>query len=186
VADKLKPMRRVVTGVDAQGRSCVIYDSAAANTKPDPTRPGGGMTEMWCFQNVPVNLAGSKDEGLPPFTHDPPVRGGYLRFVRSLRIPVGYDPANDPTVIPLHEERYDPVTGKGDKGGRQAGRSIVHKTRSIDYGFVASGHRTLVLDEQEIALSKGDFVIELGNYHAWSNPIDDSVMGYVMIGATYD
>ena len=29
-------------------------------------------------------------------------------------------------------------------------------------------------------------MIELGNYHAWSNPDGDSLMGYVMIGATYD
>ena len=62
----------------------------------------------------------------------------------------------------------------------------MHKTRSVDYGFVAAGRRTLVLDDQEVPLGKGDFVIELGNYHAWSNPDGDSLMGYVMIGATYD
>jgi hypothetical protein len=27
----IKPIRRVVTGNDAQGRSCVLYDSAAPN-----------------------------------------------------------------------------------------------------------------------------------------------------------
>ena len=122
----------------------------------------------------------------PPFTHDPPQHGAFLRFVRSLRIPHGYDPAKDPHAIPLHAPVFDPVTGRGDKGGRQAGRSVVHKTRSVDYGFVAAGRRTLILDEQEVPLGKGDFVIELGNYHAWSNPEDDSLMGYVMIGATYD
>jgi hypothetical protein len=185
MADELK-MRRVVTGNDAQGRSCVLYDSAAPNVRPDVTRRGGGMVEFWCFDAMPVDISGTRDDGQPPFTHDPPMTGGYLRFVRSLQVPPGYDPATDPDAIPLHEPIEDPVTGKGDKGGRQAGRSIVHKTRSLDYGFVAKGHRTLVLDEQELQLTKGNFVIELGNYHAWHNPIDDSLMGYVMIGATYD
>jgi hypothetical protein len=185
MADELT-MRRVVTGHDAQGRSCVIYDSAAPNLKADPARPGGGMVEFWCWRSTPVPLSGNRDDGQPPFNADPPQQGGFLRFVRSLRVPPGYDPAKDPDAIPLHEPHEDPETGRGDKGGRQAGRSIVHKTRSVDYGFVAGGHRTLILDDQELPLSKGDVVIELGNYHAWSNPTDDSLMGYVMIGATYE
>ena len=48
------------------------------------------------------------------------------------------------------------------------------------------GQRTLILDKQEVALQKGDVVIQLGDYHAWGNPVDDSIMGYVMIGGTYD
>jgi len=184
--DEYKPMRRVVTGHDAQGRSCVLYDSTAPNARPDPARRGGGMTQIWCFPAMPVALAGNRDDGQPPFTHDPPQHGGFLRFVRSLKVPPGYDPAKDPHAVPLHAPLEDPMTGRGEKGGRQAGRSIVHKTRSVDYGFVASGQRTLVLDEQELPLRKGDVVIELGNYHAWSNPADDSLMGYVMIGATYE
>ena len=186
MTEEFKPMRRVVTGHNAQGQSCVLYDSAAPNARPDAARPGGGMVEFWCFDQVPVALGGHRDDGQPPFTHDPPQHGAFLRFVRSLRIPPGYDPAKDPHAIPPHEPVFDPVTGRGDKGGRQAGRSVVHKTRSVDYGFVATGRRTLILDEQEVSLGKGDFVIELGNYHAWSNPDGDSLMGYVMIGATYD
>jgi hypothetical protein len=144
------------------------------------------MAEIWCLRAVPVDLGGRRDDGQPPFNNDPPQTGGFLRFVKSLRVPVGYDPAKDPHALPLHAPIEDAETGRGEKGGRQAGRSIVHKTRSVDYGFVASGHRTLVLENAELPLSKGDFVIELGNYHAWSNPIDDSLMGYVMIGATYE
>ncbi len=35
MVEGIKPIRRVVTGNDAQGRSCVLYDSAA---------PGPGLT----------------------------------------------------------------------------------------------------------------------------------------------
>src|SRR5581483_11724751 len=94
-----KPMRRVVTGHDAHGRSCVLFDSAAPNVKPDPARTGGGMTELWCFRAVPVDLTGRRDDGAPPFNNDPPQNGAFLRFVRSLRVPPGYDPAKDPHAI---------------------------------------------------------------------------------------
>ena len=32
--NRMKPVRRVVTGNDAHGRSCVIYDGPAPNTVP--------------------------------------------------------------------------------------------------------------------------------------------------------
>ena len=35
MTDTPKPIRRVVTGNDAQGRSCVLFDSAAPNVNPD-------------------------------------------------------------------------------------------------------------------------------------------------------
>ena len=34
MADEQKSIRRVVTGNDAQGRSCVLFDSAAPNVNP--------------------------------------------------------------------------------------------------------------------------------------------------------
>ena len=34
MTDTPKPIRRVVTGNDAQGRSCVLFDSAAPNVNP--------------------------------------------------------------------------------------------------------------------------------------------------------
>ena len=186
MTEEFKPMRRVVTGHNAQG------NPACSTTAPRRIRGRmrRGRAAAWSNSGASIRcrctLGGNRDDGAPPFTHDPPQHGAFLRFVRSLRIPPGYDPAKDPHAIPLHEPVFDPVTGRGDKGGRQAGRSVVHKTRSVDYGFVAAGRRTLVLDAQEVPLGKGDFVIELGNYHAWSNPDGDSLMGYVMIGATYD
>jgi len=65
------------------------------------------------------------------------------------------------------------------------GMSGMHKTRSVDYGFLAKGTRSLVLDDVEISMEPGDICVQLGNYHAWANRTDNSLMGYVMIGADF-
>ena len=181
-----RSFRRVVTGVNADGKSYVVADSDAPNSRPNPVVPGTGMTEFWCFAGVPIDLRDDTDFGLPPFTNDPPQYGAFLRYVESAKVPDNYDPENDPTASPLHEPKFDPKTGRGERGGRNKGKSPVHMTRSVDYGFMIDGQRTLILDKQKIALQKGDVVIQLGDYHAWGNPEDDSIMGYVMIGGTYD
>ena len=181
-----RPMRRVVVGEDAAGRSRVVQDSHAANVRPDPAGRAGGMTEQWCLPEIPVRLAARHDYGTPPFSLHPPQRGAFLRFVESLAAPPGYDPAADPHAEPPHEPVEDPATGRGDRGGRRAGMSGMHKTRSVDYGFVARGARSLVVDDDERAMAPGDICVQLGNYHAWANRSGGSVMGYVMIGADFD
>ena len=180
------PMRRVVVGEDDAGRSRVVHDGRASNLRPDPAGRAGGMTEMWCLPELPVRLAEGQDYGTPPFSLHPPQHGAFLRFVESLAAPPGYDPANDPHARPMHEPVEYPETGRGDRGGRQAGMSGMHKTRSVDYGFVAGGARSLVVDDDERAMAPGDICVQLGNYHAWANRTGDSVMGYVMIGADFD
>ena len=44
MAHPLKPIRRVVTGNDADGKSGVLWDSAAPNANPGPIRPGTGAS----------------------------------------------------------------------------------------------------------------------------------------------
>ena len=177
-------MRRVVVGNDTDGKSGVIFDSDASNLKPDPNRFGGGMIEHWCWLS-PIVVSGNEDKGRPPFNIHPPQSGGFLRFVQSLKAPPGYKVENDPNAVPLHEPIEDPVLERGDRGGKHAGMSGMHKTRSVDYGFVAKGTRSLVLDDSELSMEPGDICVQLGNYHAWANRTDNSLMGYVMIGADF-
>src|SRR5688572_1995085 len=83
MTDSIKPVRRVVTGNDAQGRSCVLYDSAAPNVNPGAIRPGTCMTDVWVYETCPVRLAGDRDDGRLPFSFEPPHEGGHLRIVQS-------------------------------------------------------------------------------------------------------
>ena len=99
MADGIKPIRRVVTGNDAQGRSCVLYDSAAPNVNANAFKKGTGMTDIWVFHNCPAVISGERDDGNLPFHFEPPHHGGHLRIVQSSGKPKDYDPAKDPAFI---------------------------------------------------------------------------------------
>ncbi len=50
--------------------------------------------------------------------------------------------------------------------------ALMHATDTIDYLVVLSGEVTLVLEEGEVALGPGDFVVDRGVVHGWRNPHD--------------
>ena len=59
MTDTPKPIRRVVTGNDAQGRSGVLFDSAAPNVNPGAIVRGTCMTDIWVYKHSPAPIAGS-------------------------------------------------------------------------------------------------------------------------------
>ena len=105
MSNRIKPIRRVVTGNDAQGRSCVLWDSDAPNVNPGAIRPGTCMTDVWVYQQCPAPISGDRDDGKLPFSFEPPEAGGHLRIVQSPGKPAGYEPREDKTAIPLHEPK---------------------------------------------------------------------------------
>lgn len=185
MAAQLKPIRRVVTGNDAMGRSRVLFDSAAPNANPAAIRPGAGMTDIWVYATCPAVISGERDDGNLPFNFEPPENGGHLRIVQSQARPAGYDPASDKTAVPLHEPRQRPG-GTWDKGGANAFSSPVHKSETVDYGIVLEGERVMLLDDGERVMKPGDIVVQIGNWHGWSNPREGSLMAFVMMGAKFE
>jgi len=104
----LKPIRRAVTGNDAQGGSRVLFDGPAPNVNPRAVSPGAGMTDVWVFDRCPALVSGERDDGHLPFSFEPPEHGGHLRVVQSQgRLP-GYDPSRDASAVPVHEPRQRP------------------------------------------------------------------------------
>ena len=83
MAEGIKPIRRVVTGNDAQGRSRVVYDSAAPGVKASAFKKGTAMTDIWQFDRCPAPLSGERDDGNLPFHFEPRYYQGYTR--RNLR-----------------------------------------------------------------------------------------------------
>src|SRR5690349_6603436 len=83
MAEKLRPIRRVVTGNDERGRSRVLFDGPAPNVNPGAVAPSAGMTDLWVFHDCPASLSGDRDDGNLPFHFEPPERGGHLRIVQS-------------------------------------------------------------------------------------------------------
>ena len=185
MANKLKPIHRVVTGNDANGRSGVLLDSAAPNVNPGAIRPGTCMTDVWVYETCPANISGERDDGRLPFNFEPPATGGHLRIVQSPARPAGYDPAQDKTAVPLHEPRQR-HGGTWDRGGANAYSSPVHKSETVDYGILLEGERVLLLDDGERVMKPGDVVVQLGNWHGWTNPREGSLMAFVMMGAKFN
>ena len=184
MAEKPRPIRRVVTGNDEQGRSKVLFDSAAPNAHAGPIRPGTGMTDIWVYSASPAPLSGDRDDGNLPFSFEPPETGGHMRIVQSPGPPPGYDPATDSTAVPLGEPRQRPG-GTWDRGGANAISSPVHKSETVEYGIVLEGERVLLLDDGAHVMKPGDVVVQLGNWHGWTNPRIGSLMAFVMMGAKF-
>ena len=179
-----RPIRRVVTGSDERGRSRVLWDGPAPNAIGAPVRPGAGMTDLWVYHRSPAIIAGERDDGRLPYSFDPPPEGGHLRIVQSQGRPPAYDPATDPHAVPAHEPRLRPNSTTWDRGGANCYSSPVHKTETVDYGIVLAGERTLLLDDRELVMRPGDVVVQVGNWHGWTNPREGSLMAFVMMGGT--
>jgi hypothetical protein len=185
MSEEPKPIRRVVTGNDAQGRSCVVFDSAAPNVNPGAISRGTCMTDLWVYHTVPAIISGNRDDGNLPFHFEPPPAGGHLRIVQSSGKPKDYDSTNDPASKPLHPARLRP-DGVWDRGGQNYFSSPVHKSATVDYGILLAGERTLLLDKSKVVMQAGDVVVQLGNWHGWTNLNGGSLMAFVMMGATFD
>jgi len=185
MADEMRPIRRVVTGNDDQGRSCVLFDSAAPNVNPGAISRGTCMTDIWVYKTAPAVISGTRDDGNLPFHFEPPHEGGHLRIVQSTGNRPDYDQSKDPAYKPLGPTRLRP-DGVWDRGGQNLFSSPEHKSATVDYGILLDGERTLLLDRRNVVLKPGDAVVQLGNWHGWANVNGGSLMAFVMMGATFD
>ncbi|MDB6001237.1 MAG: cupin superfamily protein [Rhizobacter sp.] len=179
----MKPIRRVVTGNDEQGRSGVLWDSAAPNVNVGGIAASAGMTDVWVFEHCPAPIGGNRDDGRLPFAFEPPEQGGHLRIVHSAGREAGHDASSDRSAVPLHEPRLRPNSSTWDRGGQNAFSSPVHRSATVDWGVLVEGERTLLLDDGSHVLHPGDVVVQLGNWHGWTNPQAPSLMAFVMMGA---
>lgn len=185
MAEGIKPIRRVVTGNDAQGRSRVLYDSAAPNVNANAFKKGTGMTDIWVFDRCPAVISGSRDDGNLPFHFEPPAAGGHLRIVQSDPKPADYDPAQDRYIVAPHPPKKT-EGGTWERGGQNLYTTRMHKSETLDYGVLLSGERILILDDSEYVLKPGDTVVQIGSWHAWGNPNEGSQMAFVMVGAKFN
>jgi uncharacterized cupin superfamily protein len=63
----------------------------------------------------------------------------------------------------------------------------MHRTNTIDYGYVIEGEMCLILDDGvEVVLRQGDTVVQRGTNHAWANRSGKTCrMLFVMMGAEF-
>lgn len=181
----LEPVDRLVVGADTTGRGRILFDGSAPNAHPSSMSAARGHTDLWVWDDTPITLAGTADDGQRSYVFPGSVRGGHLRVVQSVARPASYNRATDRENVPAHPPRVRPgCTGVWDRGGNGMYSSSMHKTQTVDFGLMVEGSRELLLDEGSTLLRTGDVVIQVGAWHQWGYPTD-ARMAFAMIGANF-
>jgi hypothetical protein len=153
----VKPARRVVAIDREAGRSSLVSDGPSPDVRLDPARPGFAMQRMWVADGAPAKLV---FETLHlPYALKPPTRGSVLNvFAFPPELPNGKASA----------AAY--FSSVGCPEASVAGpHPYMQKLPTLDFCIVLEGEIVLVLDTQEVTVRAGDFVIQRGTAHAWSN-----------------
>ena len=182
----LKPIRRVVTGNDAHGKSKVVWDGPAPGTHEVSMGAGRGHIDFWVWNESPAPLSGTTDDGNLAYDFPGPPHGGHWRVVQGAGRAPDYDAAKDPHIVPPHPIKVDAHGRRWDRGGTTAHSGGMHKTETVDYAILLDGERTLVLDDGEVKWQPGDIIIDVGAWHQWkSYGPEGGRVAYDMIAATF-
>lgn len=163
--------RRIVTGFDPQGRSCVIEDSRVTETTL-------GNTHLWVR-----GPDARENDGTQPVPFFPAPGQSVFRVVR---LP---PPDAAMTEGQLAEAANGFFSQIGDAWCRHdtSRDPFMHRTPTTDYITVLSGEISLVLDTGEaIALAPHDTVIQRQTNHAWQvTGKEPAVLLCVMVGESH-
>jgi len=167
-------VRRIVTGVNEAGRSCIVSDLhfPATHVAPgEPVRVG-----LWATGSAPASNEGTSDpvpDGVIMRT-PPAQRGGSV--IRITDIPPERHRMPDAEDLRRRGCKTTP-----DRSTRHPG---FHATDTVDYAICLEGEVWAVLDEDETLMRAGDVLIQRGTYHAWSNRSDRICrMAFILIDA---
>jgi quercetin dioxygenase-like cupin family protein len=172
-------LRRIVTGHDREGRSCVTHDS---DTPVQLARPSGStFFELWTIENMPAPLDSAADFGTVEraLRISPPALGAHWRVTKS--------PARefDPKALNAEDKKRHQAAQTNDGAERRANARHwgMHRTPTVDYAIGLQGKRILILEDEDVVIGKGDVVIQLGNWHSWGTVPDMAGQtSFIMIG----
>src|SRR5215470_7664381 len=141
-----RPIRRVVTGHNAGGKSVFIFDGASPHVY-SRQRGSAIVTQLWQTAETPADNGGNDDAIDHAFLLSPPTGGSSFRVIEY--------PPDKERLPALARERAQPSDGSGhaeafDRANpRHPG---FHKTNSIDYAIVLAGEIYALMDEGEVLL----------------------------------
>ena len=178
----LRPVRRVVTGHDADGKSIVLYDGIAQSILANPDRPGRGLTDLWVTETAPADNAGEVDTADRRIRLEPPGNGTVFRFFQVM-------PESEEAGIDAAEVERRTAAGFKNMGAAHSRVDTsrhpgMHKTATVDYIILLSGRVTMILDDGEVDLEPLDVVVQRGTNHAWINHgTEPAVLAGVLVAA---
>lgn len=161
VSPEARRFRRLITGLNEEGRSTVLIDEASPHRQVIADVPSFVMTQFWRHDRVPVDNSGPIEDGLDSRVSVAPPLGGSA--FRVLAFP------------PDSEWETD----------ADATARMFHSTPSLDYAIVLDGEIWAVMDDGEFQMGPGDVLIQRGTNHHWSNRTDKPVhVFFVLIGGS--
>jgi mannose-6-phosphate isomerase-like protein (cupin superfamily) len=159
-AAQASDIRRVVTGLDADNKAVVMFDSRV----PLQAGPLGlQATNLWVTNSYPLGFSFKDDTSSIPVGISPLDNGTKFRVVEF------------PPLDPAAEAKMEPgglmkAVGPGAPvRGRPVTHPLMHRTRSVDYAVVLSGEIDMVLDDSVVHLKPGDTIVQQATNHAWVN-----------------
>lgn len=171
--------RRVITGIDDNGKHTIVYDGISPNQFSRPQRPGVRMHNMWQTDSTPASIDGEKETVAGEFVLHPPKGGSVFRIIEFM--------PEDPDVI----AKIDGQAAFAEMGAAHnviegARHPFMHATDTVDYAIIISGEITMLMDEEDVQLKAGDVLVQRGTNHAWSNRgTEPCVIAFVLIDGSW-
>jgi hypothetical protein len=155
VNEHLPPVRRIVTGNDANGNSRIVEDAPASAIRTVAERPGYRAVNVWRTNADAVE----KHQGILP-----PKDGTILRIIDFP--PEPKDPEERQRRIAATFGGIFKDASHDKRDGKHPG---MHTTATVDYAIVLEGEIWAVMDQGETLMRAGDVLIQRGTNHAWAN-----------------
>ena len=158
-------IRRIVTGHDPSGKAIVEIDGIAPNMK---VRPGAGFVSslLWVTDETPARMDLRQDRADRSIGVPPPANGSILRVVDFPPVTRDAEAIDQKELVKaMGADHHSP-------SGQPARHAYMHRTRSVDYAIVLDGEIVMLLDDSEVHLQAGDFLVQQGTNHAWVNRSD--------------
>ena len=159
----LPPVRRIVTGINAAGRSCIIEDGVSPAIQGMPGRQGYRNNNLWRTLSSP-SAVNAPDSVLEHTGVLPPARGTVLRVIDIP--PESTDPAERRRQTAAVFAAMFPDAHHDAGHARHPG---MHVTDTVDYAILLQGELIAILEEGETVMRAGDILIQRGTQHAWAN-----------------
>lgn len=152
-----RPVRRIVTGTNAEGRSVIQSDGTAPNVFWTPGRLPCHV--LWATGEARA----PGDEPAPP-EHPFPFHSHGGSLLRVADFPP--DSFHDQSEVKKFLDENGVIDGAKPR------HFMFHKTESLDYAIVLEGEIWAMMDEGEALMKAGDVLIQRATNHSWSNRSD--------------
>jgi hypothetical protein len=177
----LPPVRRILTGTNAAGRSYIEQDGPSPAVLTMDSRPGYANANLWrtLGADASVNAVDTitQHKGVLP-----PKHGTVLRVIDIP--PEAKDPEERRTqTASVFAAMFPDATQHAhDVVARHPG---MHLTDTVDYAILLQGELVAIMDDGETVMHAGDVLIQRGTNHAWANRSDEIArIAFILVDGT--